>query len=54
MIDFLLSLLIDTPLPTLRNRDGEVRVFWIVVAIAVPFFAVVALIFVALALAGGR
>lgn len=54
MLDSLLSLLIDTPLPSLRDEDGEVRLFWIAVAIAVPFFAVVALIFAALVFAGGR
>lgn len=54
MLDFLLSLLVDTPLLSLRDEDGEVRLFWIVVAIAVPFFAVVALIFAALVFAGGR
>lgn len=53
MLDFLLSLLIDA-LPALRDKDGEVRLFWIIVAIAVPFAAVVALIFAALVLAGGR
>ena len=54
VLDFLFSLLIDTPLPSLRDEDGEVRLLWIVVAIAVPFFAVATLIFAALMLAGGR
>ena len=45
-MDIVLEILnaLDLAYPlTLRDKDGEVRLFWIVVAIAVPFLVVAAL-----------
>ena len=53
VLEILNALDLEHPL-TLRDKDGEVRLFWIVVAIAVPFLVVAALILVALSLAEGR